>query len=482
AKFILELLDRIPQELYEKKPVLIVVRTRILISLTLFERAAKELKDAIPRMEAAPPGPEVHRVLQGCYITLGFIGFITSINTADYGFAGLFEKAAAYVPLSAYVTRPPVSVANICSYICRVYSHEKGETERYLDALAVIAPAAASVMGGCMKGLDDLARAEFAFFKGDSAEAEKHARTALLHAAEGMQYEIENRALFYLLRIYLSRGDYDEMRRILEKMEAQLGQGYYINRFIHHDLNRGWFYLQTGNTAALAPWLKNDFEESDLNSMARGLEILVKAKYHFAEKHYPAALAALENWTDDVGTPVLGKVETKALEAVCHYQLRDRAGAFAALEQAYTLAEPNGFTMPFTELGRYMRTLAEAALREKVPGLPPVWLEKTRSAAAAYAKKLYAAAALFGEPGAEQKRAEKRIPGTPTPLSRREKEIFACLSRGLTRPETAAALSLSVNTVKSNIRSVYNKLGAVNRADAIRVAADAGILHENPGV
>jgi hypothetical protein len=53
------------------------------------------------------------------------------------------------------------------------------------------------------------------------------------------------------------------------------------------------------------------------------------------------------------------------------------------------------------------------------------------------------------------------------------------LSRGLTGKEPAGDLSLSVNTVKSVIRSIYNKPEAVNRADAVRIAMKPGIITEN---
>ncbi|GHT57328.1 hypothetical protein FACS1894109_09090 [Spirochaetia bacterium] len=472
AKFILELLDRKAQEFCEENSALILVRARLLVSLGRFTEAEDELKATIPLMEALSPCPSIHRVLLGCYIIRGFIGFINSINTADYGFAALFERAAFHSALSGYITRPPVSVLAINSYICRVSGSQKGEMEKYIAVLTAIAPHAARVMGGCMMGMDDLAKAELAFFRGDMPEVEKQARTALLRSAEGMQYEIENRSLFYLLRIYLCSGNYEEMRRILKQMEDRLDRVYYLNRFIHRDVNMGWFYTQISNTARIAPWLKNDFEESDLNFMAHGLEILVKAKYHFAEKRYPAALAALENWKDDVGPPVLGKLETKALEAVCRYQMKDRDGAFAALKQAHELAEPNRFTMPFTELGKDMRTLALAALKENAPGLPILWLEEVRRNATAYAKKLYAAAKLFGGPIADTGLTKKAVKAVPVPLARREQEVLSYLSQGFTREEIAVALGLSINTVKSNIRSIYNKLGAVNRADAVRIAAE----------
>jgi LuxR family maltose regulon positive regulatory protein len=50
------------------------------------------------------------------------------------------------------------------------------------------------------------------------------------------------------------------------------------------------------------------------------------------------------------------------------------------------------------------------------------------------------------------------------------------LSQGMTREEIADFLSLSVNTVKSAIQNIYSKLGAVNKADAVRIGSSLGII------
>jgi DNA-binding CsgD family transcriptional regulator len=48
---------------------------------------------------------------------------------------------------------------------------------------------------------------------------------------------------------------------------------------------------------------------------------------------------------------------------------------------------------------------------------------------------------------------------------------------GFIREEIAGFFPISVNTVKpSVIRNVYNKLGAVNRAGAARIAASLGMV------
>jgi LuxR family maltose regulon positive regulatory protein len=471
ARYILELLDRTPREMYDKNPLIYMLRSRMQTSLTMFKEASEELKVIIPKIESLPPSPMNHRVLMGCYISLGFIGIITSTYTRNFSFTECFEKAAYHGRLSGHVSKPPVSVVSLGSYVCRVQSAEKGELERYIDAITAIVPNAAVAMGGCAWGMDDLARAELAYFRGDLPGAENFARLALGKAREREQYEIENRALFYLLRISLARGNTGEIQELIKQMEAQLAQNYYFNRFTYHDIVLGWYYTQIGQTEPLASWLKSDFKVSNLNSMARGIEIMVRAKYHFCERKYSTALAFLENREDlyDAGAFLIGKIEMLVLEAVCRYRSRDREGAFELLERAYKLARPNALYMPFMELGKAMRTLAGAAIKEGYAGIPRSWLERVRRHASAYAQKIFAAAEKYRFP-------QKKRPETGAALSRRETAVLIGLSQGLTREEIAEDEGISINTVKSVIRSVYNKLGAVNRADAVRIAAEAGLL------
>lgn len=55
-------------------------------------------------------------------------------------------------------------------------------------------------------------------------------------------------------------------------------------------------------------------------------------------------------------------------------------------------------------------------------------------------------------------------------LTRREREILAFLRTAKTMQEIAEALSISVNTLKTHQRSIYRKLGAANRREAIKNA------------
>ncbi|OAN44697.1 DNA-binding response regulator [Paramagnetospirillum marisnigri] len=59
-------------------------------------------------------------------------------------------------------------------------------------------------------------------------------------------------------------------------------------------------------------------------------------------------------------------------------------------------------------------------------------------------------------------------------LSRREGEILAQLVEGRTNKEIAIALSLQEITIKVHLRNVYRKIGAANRAQAVRIALQSG--------
>jgi DNA-binding CsgD family transcriptional regulator len=60
-------------------------------------------------------------------------------------------------------------------------------------------------------------------------------------------------------------------------------------------------------------------------------------------------------------------------------------------------------------------------------------------------------------------------------LTRRERVVLANLSEEATLEQIAAKLFVTRNTVKSQVRSVYRKIGVSTRADAVRWAREAGI-------
>lgn len=62
------------------------------------------------------------------------------------------------------------------------------------------------------------------------------------------------------------------------------------------------------------------------------------------------------------------------------------------------------------------------------------------------------------------------------PLSPREREVLQRASEMLTTAEIAQELYVSVNTVKSHLRSAFRKLGVARRGAAVRRARELQLL------
>jgi two-component system response regulator DesR len=62
-----------------------------------------------------------------------------------------------------------------------------------------------------------------------------------------------------------------------------------------------------------------------------------------------------------------------------------------------------------------------------------------------------------------------------TPLSPREREVLDLIAGGSTNREIAAALHLSPHTIKEHTSTLYRKLGARNRAEAVQRAQRLGL-------
>ncbi len=73
-------------------------------------------------------------------------------------------------------------------------------------------------------------------------------------------------------------------------------------------------------------------------------------------------------------------------------------------------------------------------------------------------------------------------PGTPggelprRALSRREREVLSLIAAGADRQEIADELTISIATVRTHVRNLLRKLNARNRAHAIALAMQRGLI------
>jgi DNA-binding NarL/FixJ family response regulator len=74
-----------------------------------------------------------------------------------------------------------------------------------------------------------------------------------------------------------------------------------------------------------------------------------------------------------------------------------------------------------------------------------------------------------------------RAPRGAGPLTPREREVLQLVAQGLPGKQIAVSLGISERTVKFHTASLIRKLGADNRAQAVALAAQRGLLDSSPG-
>jgi ATP/maltotriose-dependent transcriptional regulator MalT len=68
------------------------------------------------------------------------------------------------------------------------------------------------------------------------------------------------------------------------------------------------------------------------------------------------------------------------------------------------------------------------------------------------------------------------MPSVAETLTEREREVLACLGRGLSNEDIAAELVISVGTAKRHIHHIFTKLEVGSRTQAIARARELGLI------
>jgi LuxR family transcriptional regulator, maltose regulon positive regulatory protein len=171
-----------------------------------------------------------------------------------------------------------------------------------------------------------------------------------------------------------------------------------------------------------------------------------------------AALAPVLDGSVPLVHASLWVVQAWLLEAIARDALGNAAAARRALERALDLATPEGLLFPF--------------MLDPAPGL----LDRHRRLGTAHAALISEILTVLG--GSEPHRGSP--PRLLEPLSQGEMRVLRYLPTKLSAPEIAGELYLSVNTVKTHMRHLYDKLGVHRRHEAVEQARALGLLAPSP--
>jgi LuxR family maltose regulon positive regulatory protein len=267
-----------------------------------------------------------------------------------------------------------------------------------------------------------------------------------------------------MARIREAEGDLDGALDLLHEAERLYMRDFFPNvRPVPALVARVW--VTQGRLGEALGWVREQglSIEDDLSylrefehiTLARVL--LVQSKSERRDRSIHEAMGFLERLLKaaEEGKRTGSVIEILVLQALAHQMQGDITAALMPLQQALTLAEPEGYVRMFVDEGPSMAILLEEAAKHGI--------------ALNYVRQLLTA---FGP--ASDKMPVKQ--GLIEPLSERELEVLRLLRTDLDGPEIASKLIVSLNTLRTHTKNIYSKLGVNNRRAAVRRAEELDLF------
>ena len=215
----------------------------------------------------------------------------------------------------------------------------------------------------------------------------------------------------------------------------------------------------------------------------------MRVRVLLAQQQYALAVEQLQRWSQQLDRPgdIPTALEWMALSVVALHYAGEREHAMRVVTRLLALTEPEGAIRVYLDAGEPMKqvlqTLLEASHGDDADSLTSTFSRPyVARLLAAFEQEEYTLrktrdTALAPAHQTPPQPAHSAAPRTfSEPLSQQEQRVLRLLVAGQTYAEMAQALVVSPNTIKSQVSSIYRKLGVSRRAEAIAMAARLHLL------
>ena len=297
-----------------------------------------------------------------------------------------------------------------------------------------------------------LGLAEIFYRQNNLGVAEQYAEQGLKLA---QQYDqITDRIIMsklHLVIIKLARGDIFGAAQLVWQAEQISRQKNFAPRQPNIAFFQTWIHLHKGDFDAAAQLTR----DNDLPIM--------RARVLIQQNESSAALDVLEQLRQDAEAKGMAarQLDVMTVQSIALYAHGEKEKAVELLGEVLVRAEPEGWVRLFLDEGTPMAELLSIAATH---GIRPD-----------YVTKLLAAFPQSTEAIPQSKIASQKSE-IIEPLSKRELEVLKFLRSELSGPEIAERLIVSLNTLRTHTKNIFNKLRVNNRRAAVHRAEELDLF------
>lgn len=332
-----------------------------------------------------------------------------------------------------------------------MFYRERGKLEKEVQEMKEAMPYYYQLTNGHGTGAEYVMEAEWYLNKGDFENAEIAVHKALYLASSALQPNIVICALFLQVRLALMKGDYAYILHLFEKMHEEIEEKEYYVLMHTIDMCIGFINACLQQNGKIPEWLaEGDFNSSRLFFPARAFSNIIYGRVLLIRGEYLKLLDIAEQFIGiaSVFPNLLANIYTTIYIAAVNERIYRKGEAVEALKQALDMAMPDKLYMPFVENCDYIKPLLETLYGQGI-----------------YREEITRILGLYKpyQKAVEQITREYFTENKPK-LTEREMEIAQLAAEGFSNKGIGERLFISQNTVKTQLKSVFEKFGVNSRS------------------
>lgn len=285
------------------------------------------------------------------------------------------------------------------------------------------------------------------------------------------------------VRLAVARGDFATAHQALQRMEVLVEQEGYTPSVLWEVVIRVHYWLASQNQTQAEAWATRHMCAPDASDRMYSEEALMLVRVLLAMHQYSQAVEMLSRWRRQLDRPpaVAITIHFLALSMVALSHAGKREEAMHSATRLFALTEPEGLLRVYLDAGPLMKQALKSLLEIPRSDAP--------EASAIATSRPYVSHLLAAFEQEERKLAQVRegpsacLPNVLLqceqnslqhallePLTLQEQRVLRLLVAGQTYAEIAEMHCVSTNTIKTQVSSIYRKLGVSRRAEAIAVS------------
>lgn len=464
---LLDRLDMLPAEYVSSNPEVAFCRGMMLLYEARIDRAKEVFLALGGSLEEVFLDGEDARMLGNTSMMLSAIALIQgSVKAKDYA-----EKALSLLPADEPRVHAFYPAAHGNNGVFFLPDSKPGSLERITEFIFEFAEPIERLFHKGGQAYANLFAAEASFYSGRFPEVITFGTKAMSMAKMARQHNIVASTYFLQIRTALYLGEGDKAQALMQELVEYVGSRSLTDLMGLRDCSKGLFYMRMGDYGRVPVWLANTASLPTDIPLDIGRDRTICAYCRYLQGDYQGCYTVMLELDELLAERNLWSVRIIALvlKSACLLKLGNENQAVEVFHQAYESTWQNGITVCFAEIDQVVLPLLEVVRRRDQSLFDSAWLDKVEDDVKGHAKR----EAIMRKQYAGAKAGHEELRGVLTP---RELEVLTGLAQGFSREELETTMGISLHGVKKHITNIYNKLGAINRVDAIHIAIANGIL------